>query len=91
MHNEPDELIKLPLSLQLRPEGEFWVARLVHTGGPRLSQRDRLVIATIRVSIIKEHPRHRAAFLRLCQEIGADLIEKATGHRPEFGIEEDEE
>ena len=32
MASDPDELIELPLTLQLRPEGEFWVARLVHIG-----------------------------------------------------------
>ena len=93
MASEPEEnvAIRLPLVLQMRVEGEFWVARLVDTDAPRLSDRDRLVIATIRLSIIKAHPRHRDAFQSICQEIGADMIEEVTGHRPKFEIEEDEE
>ena len=93
MASEPEEKIalRLPLVLQMRVEGEFWVARLVDTDAPRLSDRDRIVLATLRVSIVKEHPRHRSAFLRICQEIGADMIERATGHRPLFEIEECDE
>ena len=90
MASEPEE-IRLPLVLQMRVEGEFWVARLVTTDGPRHHDRDRIVLATLRVSIVKEHPRHRSAFLRICQEIGADMIEQATGHRPLFEIEECDE
>ena len=88
MASEPEEkaVIELPVMLQMRTNGEFWVARLVSTDGPRLSERDRLVIATIRVSIIKERPRHRDAFLRICQEIAADMIEEAIGHRPVFDV-----
>ena len=94
MASEPAEkvAIRLPLVLQMRVEGEYWVARLVvNADAPRLTERDRMTIATLRLSIIKRHPRHRTAFLRICQEIGADLIEEATGHRPDFEIEEHEE
>ena len=93
MASEPEEkiAIRLPLVLQMRVEGEFWVARFSDTDAPRHADRERLTIATIRVSILKEHPRHRSAFLRICQEVGADLIEQATGHRPVFDIEEHEE
>ncbi len=90
MASEPEEkiAIRLPLVLQMRVEGEFWVARLVGTDAPRLSDRERLVIATLRISILKQH---RIAFLRICQEIGADMIEEATGTRPLFEIEESDE
>ena len=93
MASEPEEkiAIRLPLVLQMRVEGEFWVARLVDTDAPRLSDRERLVIATLRISILKQHPRHRIAFLHICQEIGADMIEETTGHRPVFEIEERDE
>ena len=86
MASDPEEkvAIRLPLMLQMRPEGEFWVARLINTDAPCHADRERLVIATVRVSIIKQHPRHRTAFLRICQEIGADMIEEETGHRPLF-------
>ena len=91
MASEPDELIELPLTLQLRPEGEFWVARLVHTSAKRMVDRKPFVVATIRLSIIKKYDRHRLAFLRTVEEIGSDLIEEVTGQRPVFELEERDE
>ena len=91
MVSEPDELVELPLTLQLRPEGEFWVARLVHTGAKRMVDRKPFVVATIRLSIIKKYNRHRLAFLRTVEEIGSDLIEEVTGQRPVFELEERDE
>lgn len=91
MASDPEEgAIKLPVMLQMRPEGEFWVARLVHTGAKRMVRKP-IVVATIRLSIIKKYDRHRLAFLRTVEEIGSDLIEEVTGQRPVFELEERDE
>jgi hypothetical protein len=64
--------------LALREEGQCWNAyyAMPHT------MVDALFLGSIRMGIIRNHPRRKAQFMALMREAVGDILKEATGSGP---------
>jgi hypothetical protein len=66
--------------LALREEGDFWNAYYA----PPDTLHGALLLGSIRMQLICEHPRRKAMFMALIRDAVGDAIKHVTGDRPEW-------
>jgi hypothetical protein len=64
--------------LALREEGECWNAYYAMPG----TMVGALFLGSIRMGIVRNHPRRKAQFMALMREAVGDILKDATGSRP---------
>jgi hypothetical protein len=66
--------------LALRHEGGMWNA---YYAKPE-TMEGALLLASIRMAIVSQHPDRKADFMRLVQMVVADIVEATIGERPYY-------
>ena len=69
--------------LAMRQEGGNWNAYYADSD----SMKDALFLGSVKMNAIIGRPAIKKAFMAVMQEIVSDIIEEATGHRPDWGGE----
>lgn len=68
--------------LAMRVEGESWMAYYALTG----TMDGALLLGSIRMTLVAD-PKRKKAFMYLMRDCVADMIEQATGQRPDWNGE----
>jgi len=66
--------------LAMRHEGDNWNAYYALPS----SMENAILLGSIKMKAVAEHPERRDAFLSLMQDVVSDLIEEAVGIRPSW-------
>jgi len=69
--------------LAFRKEGDNWIAYYAHAN----TMEGAFVLGSLEIGLSTEK-KYRDRFTSLMRDIVGDMVEKATGHRPDWGIEE---
>lgn len=72
---------EMPFRIALRQEGDMWNAYLAPEGVDNW-----LLLGSIRLSVVMKNRRAKDAFMKLMEDLVADVIEEVVGMRPDMVV-----